>query len=147
VPAFAQQKDTVDPQIIEQLNALGKKFDEAWKNNDAAAPAVLYTEDAVRVTDTGPLYGREAIEKGYADLFSVSASVYDRDKHVLHHDIKRNARLQFGDLCGERAERFRLKLQYPGGGPDAVDPPERPLPLRDEVPLVVPVAAFVCAPP
>ena len=29
VPAFAQQKETVDPQIIEQLAALGKKNHEA----------------------------------------------------------------------------------------------------------------------
>ena len=36
VPAFAQQKDTVDPQIIEQLNALTKKFIDAVDNNDAA---------------------------------------------------------------------------------------------------------------
>jgi hypothetical protein len=68
VPAFAQQKDTVDPQIIEQLDALGKKFDEAWNNNDAAALAALYTEDAVLVTDTGPVYGREDIQKHYSDL-------------------------------------------------------------------------------
>jgi ketosteroid isomerase-like protein len=38
-------------------------------NNDAAALAGTYTEHAVLVTDTGPVYGREAIEKHYADLF------------------------------------------------------------------------------
>ena len=55
VPAFAQQKDTVDPQIIEQLNALTEKFIEAVDNNDVAAVAALFTEDAVFVTDTGPV--------------------------------------------------------------------------------------------
>jgi hypothetical protein len=30
VPTFAQQKDTVDPQITEQLKALSKKTDEAF---------------------------------------------------------------------------------------------------------------------
>jgi hypothetical protein len=69
VPAFAQQKETVDPQIIEQLAALGRKIQEAWNNNDAAAVAATYTEDAVLVTDTGLVYGREAIEKYHADLF------------------------------------------------------------------------------
>jgi hypothetical protein len=39
VPTFAQQKDTVDPQIIEQLVAIGKKYAEAVNNNDAAAVA------------------------------------------------------------------------------------------------------------
>ena len=42
LPTFAQQKDTVDPQIIEQLNALTKKFIDAVDNNDAAAVAALY---------------------------------------------------------------------------------------------------------
>jgi len=69
VPAFAQQKETVDPQIIEQLAARGKKIHEAWNNNDAAAVAATYTADAVLVTDTGLVYGREAIERYYADLF------------------------------------------------------------------------------
>ena len=64
-----KMKDTVDPQIIEQLNAVGKKYDEAVNNNDAAAVAALYTEDAVFVSDRGPIYGRQAIEKWYADGF------------------------------------------------------------------------------
>jgi ketosteroid isomerase-like protein len=63
------QKDTADPQITKQLSALGKKTDEAYNNNDAAAVAALYTEDAVVVADTGPIYGREAIEKHWADVF------------------------------------------------------------------------------
>src|ERR1700674_3772372 len=68
-PTFAQQKDTGDPQIIEQLNALTKKFMEFINNNDATAVAAVYTEDAVFVTPQGPLYGREAIEKFFADVF------------------------------------------------------------------------------
>jgi ketosteroid isomerase-like protein len=59
LPTLAQQKDTVDPQIIEQLVALGKKYAEAVNNDDAAAVAALYTEDAVFVADTGPIYGPE----------------------------------------------------------------------------------------
>jgi hypothetical protein len=47
LPAFAQQKDTVDPKVAEQLSALSKKTDEAFNNGDAAALAPLYTEDAV----------------------------------------------------------------------------------------------------
>jgi len=49
LPTFAQQKETVDPKIIEQLNAISKKVDEAVNNNDAAAYAALYTEDAIFV--------------------------------------------------------------------------------------------------
>jgi ketosteroid isomerase-like protein len=68
-PAFSQQKDTVDPQVAEQLSALGNKTDEAFNSGDAAALAALYTEDAVLVNDTCPIYGREAIEKHWADVF------------------------------------------------------------------------------
>ena len=69
LPTFAQQKTTVDPQTAEQLTALSKKTDEANNTGDAAALAALYTEDAVLLTNTGPIYGREAIAKHYADLF------------------------------------------------------------------------------
>jgi uncharacterized protein (TIGR02246 family) len=64
-----KMKDTVDSQIIEQLNAFAEKYDEAVNNNDDAAIAALYTEDAVFVSDRGPIYGRQAIEKWYADAF------------------------------------------------------------------------------
>ncbi len=69
VPALAQQTYTPDPQLREALVAYDKKYDEAFNNNDAAAVGALYTEDAVEVTDTGPIYGRKAIEKHWADVF------------------------------------------------------------------------------
>jgi ketosteroid isomerase-like protein len=69
VPAFAQKKETIDPKILEELAAFGGKTREAWNNNDAAALAATYTEDAILVHDAGPVYGREAIGKYYADLF------------------------------------------------------------------------------
>jgi hypothetical protein len=34
-PAFAQQKDATDPQIIQQLEEIGRKNDEAFNRNDA----------------------------------------------------------------------------------------------------------------
>jgi ketosteroid isomerase-like protein len=69
LPAFAQQKDAADPQIRQQIDALAKKLDEAFNDNDAAAAAALFTEDGIFVTPQGPIYGREAIEKYYAELF------------------------------------------------------------------------------
>jgi ketosteroid isomerase-like protein len=69
LPAFAQQKDAVDTQIIEQLAALDQEYDEAFNNGDAVALAATFKEDAVLVNDTGPVYGREAIGKYYAELF------------------------------------------------------------------------------
>jgi ketosteroid isomerase-like protein len=69
LPAFAQEKDTVDPKIAEQLSALSKKTDESYNNGDAAALAALYTEDALLLTNTGPIHGREGIEKHFAEVF------------------------------------------------------------------------------
>jgi len=86
-PAFAQQKDTVDPQIIRQYAELSKKFDEAYNNNDAAALTACFTADAVLVNDTGPVYGREAIEKHFADVFKqvhVSNHIGQRDQYSPH---------------------------------------------------------------
>jgi uncharacterized protein (TIGR02246 family) len=55
---------TPDPQLRQQVVAAKyKKYDEAFNKNDAAAVVGLFTEDAVFVTPTGPVYGREAIEK------------------------------------------------------------------------------------
>ncbi len=59
---------TPDPQLRQQLDAKIKKYDEAFNKNDAAAMAAFFTEDAVLVTDRGPVYGREAIEKHFTDL-------------------------------------------------------------------------------
>jgi uncharacterized protein (TIGR02246 family) len=69
LPTFAQQTNTSDQQLREQLVPLFKKSGEAWNNNDAAALAAIYTEDGIKVTDQGPLNGRQAIEKWLAELF------------------------------------------------------------------------------
>ena len=39
VPTLAQEKDAVDPQTRQQLEAIDKIFDEAYNKNDAAAVA------------------------------------------------------------------------------------------------------------
>ena len=69
LPTFGQQKDTVDPQIAQQIRALTMKYDEAFNKNDSAALAALFTEDAVLVTPQGTIYGREAIEKYAVDNY------------------------------------------------------------------------------
>ena len=69
LPTFAQQTNMPDPQLRQQIDALHKKESDAYNNGDAAAVAALYAEDAVLVTDKGPISGREAIEKHFADLF------------------------------------------------------------------------------
>jgi uncharacterized protein (TIGR02246 family) len=79
--AFAQQKDTVkapnaqqrdlraDVTALYEFNVLGTKEQEAFNKNDASAVAALFTEDAVLVAPDGMFFGRQAIEKRYADMF------------------------------------------------------------------------------
>src|ERR1700722_6155263 len=70
LPTFAQQKETVDPQLIQKLyDTISKKGNEAYNNHDAAAIGALYTEDAVHVNPDGFVYGRKAIENWLADVF------------------------------------------------------------------------------
>ena len=120
VPAFAQQKDAANPQIRQQLDALGQKYDEAFNNGDAAALAATYTEDAVLVNDTGPVYGREAIEKYYADLFQkvhLSNWLITVDQNSPHLTAG-NEMWETGELWsnGEWSLTYRVN----GGGPGPI---------------------------
>ena len=84
LPTFAQQKDTADPQIVQQRDLLGvpkavdefgelhQALDEAYNKNDAAAVAALFTEDALLVEPDGMFSGRQDIERRYADTFQRS---------------------------------------------------------------------------
>jgi uncharacterized protein (TIGR02246 family) len=65
----AQEKDAVDQQTLQQLEAKRKKYDEAVNNNDAAAVARLFTEDAIFVTEARLFYGRQGVENLYAEWF------------------------------------------------------------------------------
>ncbi len=67
VAAFAQQKDTVDPKIAEQIRALAMRYDEAFNKNDAVAVAAFITEDAVWTTPHGTLSDRQSIQKDFED--------------------------------------------------------------------------------
>jgi uncharacterized protein (TIGR02246 family) len=71
LPAMAQQTNTVDPQTTHKLHTTSKAYDEAVSNNDLAAIAALFTEDAVFVSDGGPIHGRAAIEQWYTGVFQV----------------------------------------------------------------------------
>ena len=112
-PTFAQQTSTPDPQLRQALLALAKKFEEAWNNNDAAALAALFTEDAVLVNDSGPVNGREAIKKYYTDLFqnvhfSNNVTTYDPNSpHILGTD---------SNEMWENGE-WRMTWQVKGGDP------------------------------
>jgi len=88
LPTLAQQTKP-NPQIVQQYAELGKKLDEAYNTNDAAALAACFTRDAVLIEDRGPIYGREAIEKHYAEVFqkihfSNAVTTTDQDSpHII----------------------------------------------------------------
>jgi uncharacterized protein (TIGR02246 family) len=94
LPSFAQETNTPDPQMRQRLVEVIKKHGDAMNANDADAAAASFTEDAVYVTDTGPVNGREAIKKWYADLFqkvhfSDHIITIDQDSpHVIGTDGK-----------------------------------------------------------
>jgi uncharacterized protein (TIGR02246 family) len=79
VPAFAQEQNTVDPEVRQQIEAVLTKYEDAYNKNDAAAIAALYTADAAEVFDEytaggGSASGREAIQQTYAGQFASSPS-------------------------------------------------------------------------
>ena len=73
LPALAQQEEEQPPlgeQDYQKLVELETKNDEAWSRRDAAALAALYTKDALFLTPSGVLSGREEIERRYQDDFN-----------------------------------------------------------------------------
>ena len=69
LPTYAQQKDVADPQTTQKILAICKAYDEATNNTDPAAIAALFTRDGVFVSTEGPIFGRQAIQKWYTDLY------------------------------------------------------------------------------
>ena len=69
LPTIAQQTNAPDSQLRAQLLAFITKYEEAVNNGDAAGAAAFFSEDAVLVNDTGPVYGQEAVQKYYAGMF------------------------------------------------------------------------------
>jgi ketosteroid isomerase-like protein len=72
--SFAQQQNTVDPEVRQQIEAAVKKHEEAYNKYDAAAYAALYTPDAIEVlswqSEGGATVGQQAIEKMAAAEFA-----------------------------------------------------------------------------
>ena len=79
LPIFAQEKEDVKPfpftpipagpQLVQQIEAINQKFDEAFNKHDAAAVGELYTANAVQTTPGESFSGRAAIKGYITDLF------------------------------------------------------------------------------
>ena len=68
-PARPQDKNTVEPQVRQQVEALNLKYDEAFNQNDAEAVAALFTADAVETGPEEAASGQQEIEDRYKILF------------------------------------------------------------------------------
>jgi uncharacterized protein (TIGR02246 family) len=94
LPTFAQQTNKPDPQLRQRLIALIKIHTDALDKNDAAAVAAVFTDDGVNVEQDGPTFGREAIQKLWADRFqkmqfSNNRVTVDEDSpHIIGTDGK-----------------------------------------------------------
>jgi uncharacterized protein (TIGR02246 family) len=74
-PALAQEQNTVDPEVRQQIEAAITKYQEAFNKHNAAAVAALFTQDAVQMLDWGEggtFFGQQTIEKHYAVDFASS---------------------------------------------------------------------------
>ena len=79
LPTFAQQKDAVDPEVRQQIEAVNMKLFEARNKGDAAAAAAFYEQNAVQVWywwESGhPAVGQKAIEERWRlEIASTRAS-------------------------------------------------------------------------
>jgi ketosteroid isomerase-like protein len=75
LPIFAQDKNMVDPEVRQQIQAVLMNFDEAYNKHDAAAIAALFTLDAIQVWDFeggDTVSGQQAIEKIWAGQIEAS---------------------------------------------------------------------------
>ena len=112
LPTFAQQTNTPDPRIAQQRDLLGDpkaldefgvlatKQSEAFTNNDAAAVAALFTEDAVLVAPDGIFSGKQAIEKRYEDTFQRWPFTQFNDPRDCHLEAIDNAVWSYGEWGG-----------------------------------------------
>ena len=72
-PALAQEQDTVDPEVRQQIEAVTKRREEAYNKQDAAAWCAFYTQDAIDVWTWQPddaAVGLPAIVKRYEAEFA-----------------------------------------------------------------------------
>ena len=76
LPTFAQQKETVDQEVRQQIEAAYIQFCDAHNKHDAAAMVTLYAQDGVQIrsweSGGGLVSGQQALEKWYASEFASS---------------------------------------------------------------------------
>jgi ketosteroid isomerase-like protein len=91
LPTYGQQKYLADRQTVQKISE--SLWEEAVLKGDAAAIAAHYTPDAVFVAPEGPIIGREAIQKWYANNFqhwqptTFTAPWDENGVHIIGTDV------------------------------------------------------------
>jgi uncharacterized protein (TIGR02246 family) len=125
LPGFAQQKDTVDPEVRQQVEALLIKFGEAFNKHDPAAIAALYTQNAIRLESwwsEGAL-GQQAIEKSYAGMLAsmpgefvgqvVQVYAIGDDMCVITKDSEGALWKGYKTwICNRDADTWKIRMEY-----------------------------------
>jgi ketosteroid isomerase-like protein len=90
VSARAQEQNTLDPDVRQQIEGLIEEHADAVNKNDTPAIAALYTQDAVQIrsweSDGGIASGQQAIEKRFAVELASSPGEY-ADKLVQVYPV------------------------------------------------------------
>jgi uncharacterized protein (TIGR02246 family) len=122
---FAQQKDAVDPEVRQQIEALLMKFGEAFNKHDPAAIAALYTQNAIRLESwwsEGAL-GQQAIEKSYAGMLAsmpgefvgqvVQVYAIGNDMCVITKDSEGASWKGYKTwICNRDADTWKIRMEY-----------------------------------
>jgi ketosteroid isomerase-like protein len=125
LPGFAQQKDTVDPEVRQQVEALLIKFGEAFNKHDPAAIAALYPQNAIRLESwwsEGAL-GQQAIEKSYAGMLAsmpgefvgqvVQVYAIGDDMCVITKDSEGALWKGYKTwICNRDADTWKIRMEY-----------------------------------
>ena len=122
---FAQEQNTVDPEVRQQIEALLMKFGEAFNKHDPAAIAALYTQNAIRSESwwsEGAL-GQRAIEKSYTGMLASSpgefvgqvVEVYPigNDMCVITKDSEGTLWKGYKTwICNRDADTWKIRMEY-----------------------------------
>jgi ketosteroid isomerase-like protein len=125
VPASAQEQNTVDPEVRQQIEAVLMKFGEAFNKHDAAAIAALYTQNAIRLESwwsEGGL-GQQAIEKSYAGMLAsmpgefvgqvVQVYAIGNDMCVITKDSEGALWKGYKTwICVRDADTWKIRMEY-----------------------------------
>jgi len=107
-----QEKNAIDPEVRQQIEAVLVKFDEAYNRDDQATIAALHTQDAVEVRSWGGTNylrtGRQAIATQYGNDFRLNPKLVTKigEVYPIGSDICVMVHLTVGTLKGQAAKIF-----------------------------------------